>query len=640
MRAIRNKINLTRLYVLDELDKILALVGAIFSLALTIWIKLVIDHPIYVMVGILCFIVCTGYLIIRRFSHPSLVPSLNKLRCSNRFYITLNILFFLLLSYSIISIYLRVDPYVRPLGYFISIALMAAIVADEILFLSPQKSHIYFALCKIIIIGLSLQYSQILIFPDVVGVDPWWHKWFTLKILDNGHIPEGLAYSKLPMMHLMIGMTSLVTDLGYKMAAMLSISSLQVISDALFVFLLGKFLISTKVGLMAALLLEVSTYHILYGYLAIPNTAAATLILPIIFILLNVRRDKPFIGTLFVMFLMGVLILTHTITAMFLAILLLVFWLSFEAYTKLFHQEIDGSVTWTICMLFSTGMLAYWSYISGHIINLANLIKMGFHNPLFEMGYLFLSDIPLWEQIFNNLSFSLFFTLSFIGGFYMISKHFRNSNRFITTIGGAVILFLTFFSTITGTTIVSGRWYYFSHILLAIPLSLSLFLLNRIFKNKLRKGLLMSISIFTLSFLFIMSAHGNTDNHLLSPNMGERAALTESELIGASFFARNSIGKISSDLYYITNPNNIFANYYNVSHDRLLSLDDSLSSGNYKRDGSIKIIRREIVDRPFIIARGYYRIDYDPNIVLTNSGFNKIYDSYAITAYIDDFRDS
>lgn len=624
---------MARSYLLDELDKTLALVGSIFSLILIIWIKLVIGRPTYVMVGILCFIVCTGYLIIRRFFYPSSIPSLEELRCSTRLYITLNILFFLLLSYSIISIYLRPDPYVRPLGYFISTAIMAVIVANEILFLSPQKSRIYFILCKIIIIGLSLEYSQILIFPNVVGVDPWWHQWFTLKILEYGHIPEGLAYSQLPMMHLMIGMTSLVTDLDYKMATMVSISSLQVICDALFVFLLGKFLINTKVGLLAALLLEIANLHIYFGYWTIPNTAAATLILPIIFILFKVRKYKPFIGTLVAMFLMGTLILTHTITSMCLAILLFVFWLSFEAYNRLFQQETGRFMTWTICILFSIGMLAYWSYISGHILTLANLIKLGFYNPFLKWSYQSLSYVPLWEQIFTYLGPFLFLILSFIGCFYMMSKQFRNSNRFAITIGGIVILCLAFFTLITSKDIIVSRWYYFSQILLVIPLSLSLFLLDGIFKNRLIKGLLMSISVFALSFLLIMSPATNIDNHFLSPNSGVRYAFTESEMSGASFFARNSIGKMSSDFLYISCRINIFANYYNVSYDRILSLDNSLYSGNFKRDGSINIIRREIVERPFSLAGGIYRLDYDPNIVLTNSGFNKIYDSYAITAY-------
>ena len=55
---------------------------------------------------------------------------------------------------------------------------------------------------------------------------------------------------------------------------------------------------------------------------------------------------------------------------------------------------------------------------------------------------------------------------------------------------------------------------------------------------------------------------------------------------------------------------------------------------NFIQDGSIKIIRREIVDRPFRLAGGIYRLSYDPNTLLSARGFNRIYDNSAVIAYI------
>ena len=590
--------------------------------------KLVIGYSIFLMVSILCLMICIGYLIIRRFIYPSSIPSLEGMTYSIRIYIMLNTLFFLLLSYSIISIYLRPDPYIRPLGYFISISLMAVIVANEILFLQPKKSYIRFTLCKIIIIGLSLQYSQILIFPSIVGVDPWWHQWFTLNILDQGHIPEGLEYSKLPLMQLMIGMTSLITDLGYKVATMFSISSLQVICDALFVFLLGKFLISTKVGLLAALLLEVANSHILFGYWTIPNTMAATLILPIIFIYFKLRRDNSFISTLLTIFIMGTLILTHTITSMCLAILIFVFWLSSTAYARLFDEKINQSVNWTICILFSTVMFAYWSYISGHILTLANLIKMGFYNPLVNWRYSSLYYIPLLERAVHHLGKFLYFGFSFIGCFYMSSKQFRNSNRFITIIGGMIILGLDFLSIIMMKDIISNRWDYFSQILMAVPLSLSLLLLNGIFKNRFIKIFLMSLSIFSLSFLLIISSLANIDNRFFSPNIGVRSAFTESELQAMKTISEIWNGTIGCDRYgripYIFQLNREFAD-----------IDDSLYSGDFTDLQDIMIlVREEIVKHSFFTSRGLLKLKYNLHIALDNQNFSNIYDCGSVNGYL------
>lgn len=581
------------------------------------------------MVGIFCFIVCTGYLFIRRFFHPSLIPSLDELRCSNRFYLTLNILFFLLFSYSIIIIYLRSDPYIRPLEYFISISLMAVIVANEILFLSPQKSYIYFNLCKIIIIGLSLVYSQVLIFPNLLQIDPWKFQWFTIRILDNGYIPEGFAYSKLPLMHLMIGITSLVTDLGYKMATMFSISSLQVISDAIFIFLLGRFLISTKVGLLAALLLEISNFHIFFSCFAVPNTMAATLILPIIFILLKLRRDTPFIGTLIVIFLMGTLILTHTITALCLAILLFIFWLSSEVYTRLFHQEKDQPINWTICFLFSTSMFAYWLYVSGHISYMAYFIKIGFESHLLEYLYSDLSFIPLFEQIFNYLGLFLFFSLSFIGCFYMVSKQFRNSNRFITMIGGILILSMSFFTLLMGKYTILSRWYYFSQIFMAIPLSLSLFLLIGILKHNIIKGFLMSLLVFSLSFLLIINPIANMDNRIFSPNSNPRMAFTSSELQAMGTISKIWNGTVGADWYCGK------AFEYQLDAE-FVSIDYSLESGDFSKHKDILIIiREETLNHPLNRPYGsLLNVKYNPFLALEEQHFSRIYNCGSASGYL------
>lgn len=581
------------------------------------------------MIGILCFVVCTVYLIIRRFFFPSLIPSLGKLRGSTRFYITLNILFFFLLSYSIISIYLRSDPYIRPLEYFISTSLMAVIVAYEILFLSPQKSHICFSLCKTIIIGLSLGYSQILIFPNVVGIDPLMHQWFTLKIIDSGHIPERAGYFKMPIMHLMIGITSLVTDLGYKIATMFSIGSLQVISDALFIFLLGKFLINTKVGLLSALMLELSNFHILYNVQIIPNTAATILILPILFMLLKIKRNKPFIGNIVAMFLMGTLILTHPLPSLYLTILFFTFLAGSEAYSRLFGEEKTFlSVTLTTSVLLSIGMFAYWTYISGYIVHLARLIEIGFHSGIVAIRYLTLSEIPFWEQIFMSIGMFLFYSISFIGCFYMVSKQFRTRNRFLMTIGGIVILCLTFFSLIAEKFIVLNRWYYFSQIILVTPLSLSLFLLTGISKHRLIKGVLMSLSVITLSFLLIMSPIANMDNRLFSPETGVRVAFTESELHAMNAISIIWNRTIGSDWYSIY--------FYDLQTNReSIIIDDSFYSRDFTDlQGVLLLIREEILSHSFKTGWDFHSLKYDLHVTLNNQNYSRIYNCGSASGYL------
>ncbi|MBA7544273.1 hypothetical protein ES705_36625 [subsurface metagenome] len=114
-------------------------------------------------------------------------------------------------------------------------------MAAKILFLPSKNSPIPFTLFQIILIALSLEWSVLLLFPSIVGIDPWTHQLITLDILDKGHIVGG-GYQHLPIYHVAIGITSLITGLSYKMATMLFISFLQVVCGVLFISLLGKHL--------------------------------------------------------------------------------------------------------------------------------------------------------------------------------------------------------------------------------------------------------------------------------------------------------------------------------------------------------------------------------------------------------------
>ena len=618
---------------INELDRTLALLGVLFTVPLTIWLAITVGRPIHVLVGILCFLACAGYLIIRTNLSLSTIPSLLQTTGSPRFYLVLNILFFVLFSYSILSIYLSPELYTRPLGYFISTTLMAAIVAVEILFLSPRKSHTYFALFKIVTIALSLRWLQQLIFPGVVGVDPWAHEWFTLQILDAGHIPEGWGYSNLPVFHLITEAAMLITDLNYKMATMLSIGLLQVVCDTLFVFLLGRFMLSGKVGLLAGLLLMVASSHIRFGFWTIPNTAAAILILPIIYLLFKLRRDKPILALCLCLLLMAVLILTHTIVAMCMAILLFVFCGGFEVYAKLYGEKSATPTSLSIAILFTGAMLGYWMYISGHIWTLAHLVDVGFYDELWEIVPLevvarYILGVPLSEQLFNNLGMFLFFALSFIGCFYFASRKFGNRSSFAMVMGGVVILALAFFPPLFGREIIIGRWIYLANIMLAIPLGLALFLLCGVLKNKLARVGLMSFLVFPLSFLMIMSPAANLDNHLFSPNTGVRFAFTEAELQAAATISKVWDGKIGVDRYYQGPIHWQF-------NAKVTAIDDYLLAPDFRDSQDMLVmIRQEIVKSPFGLGGGIFKLDYDPRHVLAEQGFSRIYENGSVSAFV------
>jgi len=347
---------------------------------------------------------------------------------------------------------------------------------------------------------------------------------------------------------------------------------------------------------------------------------------------IKIRRNKPLHATVLSIFFMATLILTHTVTAMCMAIILFVCWAVFNPYNTLFSKT-EIPISLTISLLFTTAMFGWWTYASGHITTLANLIKWGFsidffvHTPKEISKYL--ATVPVPEQIFNNVGMFLFFSLSFVGIFYMISKK-GNSLGFAAALAGFTPLALGFFSLITGHSIIEHRWWYFSQILLAIPLAVAIILIGMWNGRSSRFVSIFSfVFVVPLTFLMIMSPPANVDNHVFSPNSGVRYAYTESEMDAASFFAQNLVETISADWDY----QNVLSLYYH--HDKVHLLDESFYTKNFLHEGSIKIIRREIVNnRPFRLLAALYRLDYNPNIILTNSGFNKIYDCCTVNRYL------
>jgi len=623
-------VDLSKYHLLDEIDKTAALIGAIFALALTICLALTIGRPIYVTTGVLLSLACVGYLIIKKSLSSSTLPSLASAGISNRLRYILNIIFFILFVSSILCVYLRPDPYIRPLAYFVSIAFMVGVVAVEILFLPSSKSLNYFTLFKIASIGLSLELSQLLLFPSVVGIDPWVHQMFTLKILNAGHIPEGYGYSNLPIMHLMIGSTSLLTGLNYKMATMLSISLSQVLCNMLFILLLGKFLFNRKVGLLGSLLLVTANWHVNMGYWAIPNTMASLFVLPIVYSLIKVRRDHSHLGVLLAMLLMSVSILTHTITALFIAILLLTSWLVFKVH-NLLHHKWETPVTLTISTLFIVSMLSWWTHVSGHIITLGQLIKVGFIASRFESPgpidvVQYTSSLPFSEQLLSNLGVFLFFAISMIGCLYMISRKFGNSRTSIIAIGGVVPLFLGFFSLITGRGIIESRWWYFSQILLALPVAIALLLLSLSVKSKVGKSLLLMGLTFSLSLLMVLSPMANLDNPAILENITVRYAFTKSELQAMERVSNMWSKEIGVDSYY----SNLRWPSYSAE-----DIVEQIYSGDYSVIQDIYVlIRREIMIHPFRYGDYIYKLNYDPQEALNAQVFSRVYDCGSVSGFV------
>jgi hypothetical protein len=629
---------------IGNLDVALAALGCILTLPATLYLQIVVRSPVYSAVAVIAFLACLSYLLLRRRAPAS---ALAQAEAPPRMYLSLDILFFCLLTYSIAAYHLRPELYTRPLGYFIALAAMVAILAVEILFLPPRKSATYFALFKIIIISLSLVWSQLLLYPSIVGVDPWAHQVFTLKILDTGHIPSGYLYSNLPAMHLLIGGTSLITGLDYKMAAMFSVSLVQVVCIILFIFLLGKFIHSAKAGLLAALSLGTATYFIRFSYWTIPNTMGVIFIPIIIYLLFKLKRERPRASICLAALFTVVLILTHTIATVMLVVILFSLWLGFELYKRLRYQPVERERIFLVAALVLTGAGLTWTFVSGRIDDLISVAKSfifrylptllpGIGPPPGELSPLQAAVaqyqnviVPVGERLFNSLGFSLFCAFALIGSFAMFSRRLRNRYGFALVIAGSIALAITYVGIAAGSFALA-RFNYPSQVLLAIPVGMAFLWLASLPGRKITSACLIGIMVFALSFLMVMSPPANQDNRTFSPNTIVRFAFTQSELQAANTASNIYDGKIAGDEVYT------LLGYLPEPDGRIVDISDQLYSQNFTDcQDMLVLIRKEIVVSPLKISGLFpFRLNYDPRQALTEQGFSRVYDCGSVSGFI------
>lgn len=612
--------------LLHELDKTLAIVGVILSVLLIVYLGREIGRVVYLLTGILALISCLLWLEIRK-SH-TFEFHLQKSRTLTALW---SICFFSLFALSILSVHFRPEIYQRPILYFALTALMAGAIACEIL--SSGRRHAGFILIQVVLLGVSIAWSQLLIFPSLLGVDPWYHSELTTRIVDEGLIPGDYGYSKLPLFHLMIAATSTIVGLPYKFATMVSVSLGQIICNAIFVFLIaGHLFRNYRVGLLAALIVIIANHQIYMSYWSIPNGFAAVFI-PIALYLLFFKfgdRSNSSSAILYILML-ATIILTHTITAMCMAMLLFVSWGALVIYRVCDHSRKDNHVSLIRPVGFTVAMFAWWTFAaSSSITSLAKLIEWGFNIDVFLktpkelQGYE--ATIPLFEQLFNNLGMFLFFAISFIGIFYMISQR-GNSSSFSMAWVGMAPLAIGFFSLISGHSVIEHRWWYFAQILLSIPLAVAIYIVGT-WKSKRPFHLYILVFGFValLSILMITSPAANVDNLSFSPNSHMRYSLTEAEIESIKTVTEKWDGPIKTDGF--------LAGSQVYQYPQVSAFCQQIYSEDYlsMRNG-IVMIREAIVGRPFKIFSSIYKLDYDLSDRLDGVGFSRIYNSKAVSGY-------
>lgn len=629
-----------------DIDVVLAVLGLLASAALGVYAAAIVHRDVYVLFAGLLGATCTAWLLIRQ--RVTLTGSLFGQSRTSVY--ALACLFFLTFLSSILLLYFRPEQYSRPLSYFVLMAVMAGMVALELLLLPPGRKYVALVISQILLLGLSAQFSQALLFPDVIGIDPALHSNLVSGIIANGHITPGADYSTTPLFHVEMAIGSLLMHVPYNDATLLLVSLPDVILPILAVFLLGRMILSERAGLMAALLLTLAPYHIYFGVWAVPNTYASILIPLIVYLLIMLMRRSPSLTKearrgrslkLFgmIVFMMVFMILTHPVASLGLAVVLLVLWSISFIYGRVTARRSMATVTLGTMLFFITAMVGWWTYVGDHIYYIGGQLFSGF-----EISYLtsvpakvasFIYEISLLEQLLRYLGMFAFFLVAIMGCLALVSKRNRNLDRTSLAFAGLIPCAIGFVALAFALSGLDARWFFLAEMFMAVPAAAIMLAASTGVRHKAAASILVCTLVVSLAFMGSISPSGSIDNRDLFPNTGVRFAFTQSELDGAEFISLKADGPISSDFDYATDvSSSVFLNYFGVEPNELVSMDEELLNRTFTKDGTIRIVRAEVADGPVRLFALPYRLGYDPEDQLDWSEFSKIYDNRGIAAFL------
>lgn len=613
-----------------DLDKVFAISGIILSLLMISIGGAIIRKIVFLLVGALILLSCLIWLAIRGEKILKLQSSTPYCTTSGIWAKAWAICFFVFYIASIFTIYLRLDLYERPTFYLLLTIFMTGAIAFECL--AADRRHIGLILIQILLLGMSIGWSQMLIFPGVNGVDAWYHSGIIQRILHENYIPSGLAYSNLPILHLLVGIASLMTTLPIKFATMFTASFGQITANVVFIFLIASsFFKDHRIWLLSALMVVIGNWHIRFSYLLYPNAFGMIFVMTALYLLFCKIKDVPRLtfSILFTPLLFSV-ILTHSILAVFMAVILFLFWGASTVYSKLYQQA--KCHIWVLIPIgFTVAMFGWWTYVSIHTSLLGELISVSFSPEVISRATLDLGDVginmDLVDIIFSILPFYLFVTISLIGGLYMISRS-GSGPTFTYALLSIIPLLISFSFYVSGGTAVTERWFYFAQILLSIPLSLVIYWLGVInVKRPIYRCLTFFILMAVFSSLMITGTVGNHDNFSFPPKDKDKIYHTDSELTGYQFFVDKSTGKLSIDGYSIP----VFKHYY--GWDNFQRIDLSYISGEFNHDKSTKLLRHGVILN--LQKRGLlsHQTCTDIYYHMSELGFNRIYDNSGLIGY-------
>jgi hypothetical protein len=615
--------------VMRNLDRYIAYIGYVLLAIAMITLVTKGFHPIYTVAAIMGVLAITVYLALR-----------NKLAIPDSVAITgyanLGLLITAVFILSAVAIYcFRVNQHEKPIAYYV----LLAVAVGSLFYIamsSKNKRQLHIVVVASCVIGLTHTWTETLMFPGLIGIDPWLHMRVVTQEIANSRITlDGIGvYPSLWHFYLKWAMDW--TGLEYRMAALVFVGSIQMIGNIVLAFLVGKELFYNKVGAVAALALSFANWNITFGEWIIPSGIGATYAMLTVYLILVSRRCHnssrwliPAVGGLAIL---GAL--THTLAIAWVVGSVICF-LIFPALldpNKNAKQKIQTLAKNNIVtMVVVIAVILWLSLTPSGIATVATLINS---SPYAAFGTTSTaSDIPNPELVRNSLDHSLLGEtiinsigmLAYIGvaliGILMLSR--RSQLHITYAILCVAVLAIGFVPTLLGLPFLDDRWRYLAMVLMSVPMALAVVKLASSHKCAI---VIVTVLVVVLAFFNTIGWWSNLTQRALSPNQIVRYALTNKEMDGLAIAEKYNPKVLGIDPYYLAFVQSK-ANWSESTERRSIYLDRNLLSGEFGNCLADVILLRDAVwKEPFAFGSGaIYMLEYDPVERAGKQGYREVW---------------